>query len=137
MSDETEPVSEADCLLCRDLDPAQRVAMRASTTSVSSAWGRSGPIERLWISCGEERGALLIVVLLPHHLARAYATNSASSSKLRSKGRCAFCSPALIAHKVKAIFGRHKVVPMPWGRFGKRCEIAVAVVVHLPKRIIG
>jgi hypothetical protein len=29
MPDETEHVTEADCVLCRDLDPAQRAAMRA------------------------------------------------------------------------------------------------------------
>jgi hypothetical protein len=29
MSNETEFVTEADCVPCRDLDPAQRTAMRA------------------------------------------------------------------------------------------------------------
>jgi hypothetical protein len=41
-----------------------------------------------------------------------------------------------IAHKVEPTFNRHKVVPMPRGRFGKRRQIAVAVVVYLAERII-
>jgi hypothetical protein len=35
MPDETEHVTEADCTLCRDLDPAQRSAMRAQLIEIS------------------------------------------------------------------------------------------------------
>jgi hypothetical protein len=34
MSDETERVTDADCVLCRDLDPNQRMAMRARLLEV-------------------------------------------------------------------------------------------------------
>jgi hypothetical protein len=34
MSDETAPVSEADCVLCRDLDPEQRRVMRADLLEI-------------------------------------------------------------------------------------------------------
>jgi hypothetical protein len=34
MSDETEVVSEVDCVLCRDLDPDERVAMRADLLEI-------------------------------------------------------------------------------------------------------
>jgi hypothetical protein len=34
MTDETELVTEADCVLCRDLDPVQRVAMRTDLLEI-------------------------------------------------------------------------------------------------------
>jgi hypothetical protein len=34
MSDEIEPVSEANCVLCLNLDPAQRTAMRADLLEI-------------------------------------------------------------------------------------------------------
>jgi hypothetical protein len=34
MSNEPEPVTETDCVLCRDLDPVQRAAMRADLLEI-------------------------------------------------------------------------------------------------------
>jgi hypothetical protein len=34
MSNETEVVSEADCVLCRHLDPGERTAMRADLLEI-------------------------------------------------------------------------------------------------------
>jgi hypothetical protein len=51
MSDETQPVSEADCVPCRDLDPGQRAATRADLLEIplhEPVCGRC--VEAFWIN---------------------------------------------------------------------------------------